>query len=205
MLPRPRHALLTQCSGKDRVTWEERTPLIGAAALAAGTVAHRESRENKARCPTRHAKGTGQMAAKMRNLTALELRAAWKRGALGHEMPVADGWCTNRTVMCLVSVCAMINATHADRERVDHVSIVDEDTPRHILDMLTRLGVRLIDLSNVTYPSYFNNVSAVALHGGGGRAARSGDGAAPLLPAGATVAEALAAGHQHYSYGPNTW
>lgn len=208
---RRRFALLNQCSGKDRLTWAERTPLIGAAALAAGMVPHREVPETKARCPTRRGNGTAQIgSAAHGSLTALELRAAWKRGALGHEMPVADGWCTNRTVMCMVSVCAMINATHADRERVEHVSMVDEDTPRHLLDMLERLGVRIVDLSNATFPRYFNNASAAIgsaighAHGAAGRTARS-VAPAPSLPPGATVAQALAAGHSHYSYVPNCW
>ena len=186
----PRYALLNQCSGKERVTWEERTPVIGAAALAAGLEPHQERPELKRRCPTRRANGTAQISqATMRGLSALELRAAWKRGALGREMPVADGWCVNRTVMCLVSVCAMLNATDADRGRVEHVSIVDEDTPQHILDLLKRLGVRLVDLSNATFPTYFNNASAALLGRGGssgtlppGARPRRTDPSSSLLP-----------------------
>lgn len=207
-----RVALLNQCSGKDRVSWEERTPLVGAAALAAGFVPHRERAEVKARCPTRHGNGTAQISsAAMRGLTALELRAAWKRGALGRELPVADGWCTNRTVMCMVSVCAMINATRADRELVEHVSMVDEDTPQHILDMMRRLGVRIVDMSDAQFPPYFNNVSSSSsnssdtLHHQHAHHRGSSSTPAAALPPRATVAEALAAGHGHYSYVPNCW
>jgi len=189
-------ALLTQCSGKERVSWEERSALVGAAALAAGQHPHAEHREAKARCPTRHGNGLTQIRnAALRNLSATDIRIAWKRGALGRELPVADGWCTNRTVMCLVSVCAMINATQSDLDRIEHVSLVDEDTPQHILNMLSHLGVRLIDMSHAVFPTYFNNVSR--------------DPLAPALPQplakGATVAEALKAGHSHYSYAPNCW
>jgi hypothetical protein len=192
-----RLAVVTGCSGKDRVTWDERSSAVGAAALAAGKTPHLELPEGKARCPTRKSTGVNQLPrAALHSLAPLALRAAWLRGELGNELPVADGWCTNRTVMCLVSACSMMNVTRGPNrsQSVDHVTLVDEDTPQHIIDMLTRLGVRVIDMSAVRFPAYFNNVTDSA-------AAAS----TPALLAGTTVGQAVALGRGFFSSLPNSW
>lgn len=146
-----RMALVTKCSGKPRISFDQRSELIGAAAQAAGKVPHQGALDE-----TRDTTGSREWKPSPGMLDPQHLIAAWRAVRTPH-WPATTG--QNLTRMCMVSVCSMINATQPDPGHVDVVSLVDEDTPQHIRDMYEKLEVRIVDLSDVSFPPRFNNRS----------------------------------------------
>ena len=108
---------------------------------------------------------------------------------------------SSRTKICLVSVCSLLNATQP-RPPLDVVALVDEDTPTSVLHGYARLGVRIIDLSEAVFPSYFNNRSASDPEADSNF---TNFRRRTPLPLGATVADAVRLGYPHFSALPDSW
>ena len=179
-----RMALVTKCSGKPRISFDQRSELIGAAAQAAGKVPHQGALDE-----TRDTTGSREWKPSPGMLDPQQLIAAWRAVRTPH-WPATTG--QNLTRMCMVSVCSMINATQPDPGHVDVVSLVDEDTPQHILDMYEKLGVRIVDLSDVSFPPRFNNRSYASSY-------------KVRLWGNETVAEAVRRGHPQFSALPDSF
>jgi len=140
-------AIITKCSGKDRLRFEKRHPV--------GSLARRHHQ------PRPH--GDDNDSAE-RMLATGEVRH-------GHNATTSEEWfrstvkgfpavsVSSRSKICLVSICSVLNATQP-QQNVEVAAIVDEDTPTSVLEGYGRLGVRIIDLSGVAFPSYFNNRTA---------------------------------------------
>jgi len=177
-----RQAFATLCSGKDRITVDQRAPLHG------GNAQHSASRSIVSSKHSDHTRERLTASTTRRNMSKEE----WMRldRSLHTPFPFASA---NRSKLCLASICSLLNATQPEPRTVDVVAIVDEDTPLDVREGYARNGVRIIDLAGVEFPSYWNNpeYSVAAQHRG--------------IARGATVAEALRDGLPHFSSLPNSW
>ena len=125
-------------------------------------------------------------------------RDAWFRSS-AKSFPAVS--VSSRTKICLVSICSVLNATQP-KAPVDVAAIVDEDTPTSVIEGYERLGVRIIDLSHVAFPQYFNNRSAndpeVDRNYTAFRRRQP-------LPPGATTSQAIRLGYPHFSSLPDSF
>ena len=192
--PRQRMAYVTKCSGKDRVSFHERTHLIAGAALDAGKQPHAEASSSGTDVRPHDDILLDDASSKARAARSYVSRRQMAQDKVDFDSGGTKRWSTvqfSRARMCLASACSLLNATQADREQIDVAAIVDEDTPQHILDGYEKMGVRVIDLSSVRFPHFFNRVTRRRPTG-------------PLRNKTSTR-EALSLGFPHYSSVPDSW
>lgn len=184
-----RAALITKCSGKDRIRFQQRHPV---GALAVNRQAARPADDASTSTGERMLR-TGEQ----RHAHVIT-KEQWFNSTEKAFPAVAE---SSRTKICLVSICSLLNATQP-QPPLDVAALVDEDTPSSVLQGYSKLGVRIIDLSDVAFPLYFNNRS-------------TNDPEADTnytrfrrrtqLPHGATVADAAKLGYPHFSSLPDSW
>ena len=105
----------------------------------------------------------------------------------------------SRAKMCLVSMCSVLNASRPEAGGdVEAAVLVDEDTPKAILDMYRANSVRLIDVSAFPFPSWFNTGTASAAFQRQTAQKSIGWAWSPRV----TVAQALRQGWPHFSSVP---
>jgi hypothetical protein len=191
--PRRKMALVTKCSGMNRATFK------GWAKVQDARAAARESDKMK------HSSACGDALV---NLSALsptggtewerKAKMDWQRSGKPHY-PEYCG--PSRSFMCLSSICSVINATQSSE--ADVVAMVDRETPPDVVDAYHRLGVRVLAFSESFFPPYFNRAPTVLREEL--PSLRQARYFAPRDNKYPTVGEAVAAGHPHHSYIPDSW
>lgn len=181
-------ALITKCSGKDRVDYNHRMP-VGIHA----THRHERRSDDDGSHSSERMLATGESR---HNQTIAG--DVWFRTMHGQFPAVSVH---SRTKICLVSICSLLNASQPQLP-TSVAALVDEETPKSVLQGYERLGVRVIDLSLAPFPRYFNN-------------REMSDPAAEQdyahfrkrtpLPSGATVGDALKLGYPHFSGAVDSW
>ena len=184
-------AMITKCSGKDRVNFQNRQQLTGKTKNGV------RPEENPAFGAFERMLRTGESAHE--SITSAE---QWYNNRSKANVAFPAVSVSSRTKICLVSICSLLNATQPDPQSVAVGAMVDEDTPGGVLRAYERLGVRVIDLSGADiFPPYFNNPNM-------GDPAQLTDPHSPRrtpLPPGATVANATALNYPHFSSLPDSW
>lgn len=169
-------ALITKCSGTDRVPWPLPRP------AQAGV--QRDLRPRG--CPSGNPPPSCWLD-----------EADWRRS------PQA-GWAEaqlDRSERCLASICSIINTTTQglSSSAYELGSLVDSSTPPDVIAAYHRLGVTVHNLSGIRWPWYFNNVVG-ALPSAVVRWRAESARLANL-----SVAAALRAGNFHYSAVPDSF
>lgn len=188
-----RQALVTKCSGKDRIRFERRHSI--------GTFAQRRAARPADDASTSFERmlRTDEQQHNRMTLSDALAKQLWLESKNRSFPAVAV---SSRTKLCLVSICSLLNATQPQPPLVDVLALVDEDTPSSILRGYAKLGVRIIDLSDAPFPSYFNNRSTCdpEVDSNFTRFRRR-----TPLPPNATVGDAVRRGYPHFSAVPDSW
>lgn len=188
-------AFVFTCSGMDPISFEERTSDVG--------TRRGNRRSGAARVGVHRNMSDIMLAGRKEHLSNNWTLSSWIEYLKeGHFEPFPALLPTSREQLCLVSVCSLLNETQPDSTSVDVAALVDEETPRSVLDAYHANRVQVIDMSDALFPSYFNrndeSVQARTTTSWTPRQERQ-------IPRNSTVADAIRLGAPHYSERPDVF